>query len=98
MSHALKRTTTVEVRDTRLHEARCAWLTDHPELLKRLPEAGACPTLAESQALDEAVRTMSVRRLYAPQTASHNIRWSIRRLVSELRGHVVDPHAPGDRA
>jgi hypothetical protein len=71
------------------HEQRLAWLTVHPDLLARLPGANDDVEPAQSEALDEALRAMSLIRLYAPTAARVNTRWSIRGLVSQIRGEHV---------
>lgn len=72
------------------HELRLDWLRAHPTLLARLPGAMNDLDARQAEALDEALRGMSLIRLYAPTSAADKSRWGIRLLVSELRGEPVD--------
>jgi hypothetical protein len=67
------------------HARRLAWLQAHPELLARLPGTQNDVEPDQSEALDEAWRRMKHERLYAATAATINGRWSIRKLVDELR-------------
>ena len=71
------------------HQKRLDYLRSRPDLLVRLPGIGNDVHDAESAALDEALKAMKFLRLYAATADAQNARWSIRLLVSELRGQVT---------
>lgn len=73
----------------RKHEARLAWLRDHPDLLTRLPGVHDDVNPAESEALDAAVRGLRLVQLVGGSTPNNNARWGIRLAVSEIRGQHV---------
>jgi len=76
------------------HQRRLAWLQAHPELLARLPGMANDVSDAQSEALNEALRGMKLVKLYAPTSDNQASRWSIRVLVSELRGRVTGRAEP----
>jgi len=77
---------TIDARTRLYHDRRVDWLREHPELLTRLPGAYDDVSPTEANALDAALRGMSLEKLFSPTAAAKNVRWDIRVLVSEIRG------------
>lgn len=73
------------------HAQRLDWLRSHPELLAELPGVDATPlTRAQADALDRALRKMTLLKYYAPTTTAKMTRQSIRQLVQEIRNESAE--------
>lgn len=82
--------------DTNLRERRAYtrelqrdWLQGHPELLARLPGAGDDVKPDQAAALDQARLEMARDSLCSATADPHATRWTLRLLVSEVRGQPV---------
>ena len=71
------------------HAQRLDWLRAHPALLAQLPGVTEDITRKKAEALDTALRGLTLVRLFAVTAAPESTRWQIRLLVSELRGQPV---------
>lgn len=82
---------TLATRDTK-HTARLDWLRRYP-VVSELPGVHDTLTGRQAEALDRALRAMTLVKLFAPSGLPAATRWRIRLLVSELRGEAVSDAA-----
>lgn len=71
-------------RERRLE--RLDWLRDHPSILASLPIDRGVLSDAQQAMLQAVIEMMKTDKLYATHASPADTRWSVRRLVAELRG------------
>ena len=72
-----------------VREVQRDWLEGHPALLARLPGAGDDVEPDQAAALDQARLEMAHDFLCSATTDPHAMWWTLRLLVSEVRGQHV---------
>jgi hypothetical protein len=67
------------------HQARLTWLQEHDDILDQLPGIADDVEPVQSRLLIDVTKLMTDAKLFSKGN-QEQIRWNIRKLVSEIRG------------